>query len=228
MVRRGGGLTRRRAAALLLGSLLLVLVLAQVFLPRLAASRIRAKLDRYGGSHAHVSVSAWPAVKLLWGDADSVHVSAAQLTLSPAQAAGLLWEGRGLASMDLSAAAVKLGSLKLDHAVFEKHGEQLSARAHASAAAVQAALPPGASVRLLRSGGGQVEVQAHGELLGFGADVTAVAAPVDGKLVVHPAGPVLGGLQLTLFSNPHVRIDALAASGDGSGGYELSLGALLH
>jgi LmeA-like phospholipid-binding len=227
-VRRGGGLTGRRAAALAAGSLLLLLVLAQIVLPQIAASRIRSKLDRYGGGGADVSVTAWPAVKLLWGDADSVHVKAGRLALSPAQAAGLLWEGRGLARLEISVATVKLGSLQLDHAVFEKRGEQLSARAHASGAAVQAALPAGTSVHLLRSGGGQVEVQAHGELLGLGADVTALAAPLDGRLVVRPTGPLLGGLRLTLFSNPHVHIDALAASADGSGGYELSLGALLR
>lgn len=204
----------------------MLLLLSQILLPRIAASRIRSKLARYGGA-AHVTVSAWPALKLLWGDADSVHVSAGTLSISPGQAAGLLWEARGLAHLDLTAAVVKLGPLQLDHAVLRKRGQQLNGQAHASGGAVRAALPAGAGVRLLRSGSGQVEVQVHGELLGFGADVAAVAAPVDGRLVVRPTSALLGGLQLTLFSNPHVHITSLGASEDG-GGYELSLGALLR
>ena len=45
---------------------MLVLVLAQLFLPRIAASRIASRVGRYGTVQS-VSVKAWPAVKLLWG-----------------------------------------------------------------------------------------------------------------------------------------------------------------
>ena len=62
-------------AALIGGLLVLVLVLAQLILPRIAADRISSRIGRYGQVE-HVSVSAWPALKLLWGDAGSVDVSA--------------------------------------------------------------------------------------------------------------------------------------------------------
>jgi hypothetical protein len=39
-----------------------------------------------------------------------------------------------------------------------------------------------------------------------------VAAASDGKLIVHPAGALLSGLQLTLFSDPHVYVQGVGAS----------------
>ena len=65
----------------------LVLALAQLLLPRIAASRICSRVGRYGQFDS-VSVSAWPAVELLWGSADSVQVQAGSLALNPAQAPG--------------------------------------------------------------------------------------------------------------------------------------------
>ncbi len=94
MRRGGGGRSKARIAAFLAGAALLVLALAQLLLPRIAAERISSRVGRYGSVES-VSVSAWPAVKLLWGSVDSVRVRARHLSLSPAQAAKLLWEARG-------------------------------------------------------------------------------------------------------------------------------------
>src|SRR6476620_398989 len=100
-MRRGGdGRSGLRMGLAIAGAALLLLALAQLLLPRLAASRISSRVGRYG-EVASVSVSAWPALKLLWGSADSVRVKARHLSLSPGQAAKLLWEGRGAARMDV-------------------------------------------------------------------------------------------------------------------------------
>jgi hypothetical protein len=195
----------------LVGGLVLLLALAQVLLPRIAASRISSRVGRYGKVRS-VSVSAWPAVKLLWGDADSVRVSAKSLALSPAQVGGLLWEGRGASSMDVSAASVRLGTLRLTDASLRQRGGQLSAQALVSEADVKAALPAGFDVRLLRSEAGEVEVQATGGLFGVGASVNAVAGASGGKLVAHPLGFLIEGLRLTLFSDPHVYVEGIGAS----------------
>lgn len=200
-----------RIAAGLVGATVLALALAQVLLPRLAASRVSSRVGRYGTVQS-VSVSAWPAVELLWGHVDSIHVKANSLALSPAQAASLLWEARGTASMDLSAASVRLGSLRLSDASLHKRGSALNAQALVSEADVKAALPAGFGVRLLRSERGEVEVQATGALFGLGASVNAVAGASGGKLVAHPLGLLLEGLQLTLFSNPHVYVEGVGAS----------------
>lgn len=227
-MRRGGGVRYGRIALLAAGALFVLLVLGQLILPRIAASRIRSRVGRYGKVDS-VSVSAWPAVEMLWGSVGSVHVSAGALKISPAQAAALLWEARGVHSMDMSAQSVRLGSLVATHAVLRKRGAQLSAEASMSEAQVHAALPAGLSVRLLRSEAGRVEVQATGGLFGVDASVNALAEAKDGRLVAHPQGFLIAGLQLTLFAQPHVYVEGVGASvlSGEPPGYRLTMSARL-
>ncbi|MCW3069117.1 MAG: hypothetical protein JWL67_1742 [Solirubrobacterales bacterium] len=213
-MRRGGdGRRKVRIGLSLAGAVLLLLALAQLLLPRIAASRISSRIGRYGHVRS-VSVSAWPAVKLLWGSVDSVRVRAEHLALSPAQAAKLLWEGKDASRMDVTARTVKIGPLQVSEARLRKRGRSLSAEARASEADVRAALPPRWELTLLGSEGGEVRVRAGGGLFGIGASVEAVALAREGKLVAHPVGLLLEGLQLTLFSDPHVYVEAVAAGRD--------------
>ncbi len=227
-MRHAGGRLRLRLGALA-GGLLLVLALAQLLLPRLAVSRISSRVGRYGSVHS-ASVEAWPAIKLLWGSADTVRVAAADLSLSPAQAAALLWEAHGAQTMQVSAAGLQLGPLRLSEASLHKRGNALSGEAFASDADVAAALPPGIGVQLLASEGGRVEVRVSGRLFGVGSAIDAVAEARAGELVVHPLGLLLQGLSLTLFSDPHVYVEGVAASAAAGGrpGYRLRMTASLR
>jgi LmeA-like phospholipid-binding len=220
-----------RIAAIVIAASVLVLALMQVFLPRIAASTIGSKLRRYGHIES-VSVSAWPALELLWGSADSVNVKARDLALSTGQAAKLLWEGRGASRVDMTASSVRLGPLRVTDVALRKRGDALSARSRASAADVRAALPGGMGVTLVRSESGQVEVRATGGLFGVGASVDAVAGAQEGSLVVRPVGLLFAGLQLTLFADPHVHVqgvdaEALAGTSE-SPAYELQISARLR
>ncbi len=103
----------------------------------------------------------------------------------------------------------------------------LSAHGYASNADVKDALPPGFGVELLGSGGGKVEVRATGGLFGVGASVNAVAEASEGKLVVHPRGLLFQALRLTLFSDPRVRIEGVAAERN-QAGYYLGIAASLR
>ena len=188
----------------------MLLALAQLLLPRIAASRLSSRVGRYGAVQG-VSVSAWPAVELLWGSMDSARVTAAHLSLSPAQAAKLLWEGRGAARVDLTARSLQVGPLRMTDAHLRKRGSTLSAEALIDEGAVRAALPRGWNVSLQGSEGGEVRVRATGGLFGIGAAVDAVALAREGSLVAHPLGPLIEGLQLTLFSDPHVHVEGVAA-----------------
>jgi hypothetical protein len=220
-----------RIAAIVIAAIALVLALMQVFLPRIAASTISSKLRRYGHVQS-VSVSAWPALELLWGSADSVNVKVRDLALSTHQAAKLLWEGRDASRVDMTASSVRLGPLRVTDVSLRKRGDALSARARASTADVSAALPAGLSVALLRSEAGRVEVSASGGLFGVGASVDAVAEAQEGRLVAHPLGLLLGGFQLTLFVDPHVYVQGVAAEAlagaSGSQGYGLRINAVLR
>jgi hypothetical protein len=200
-----------RIVAWLAGGIVLVLALVQVLLPRIAASRISSRVGRYGTVQS-VSVSAWPAVELLWGHADSVQVKVKSIALSPAQAAKLLWEARGTGSMDIGAEHAQVGSLRLSDASLHKRGSALSAQADVTASAAMAALPKGFSMHLLRSENGEVEVRASGALFGVGASVNAVATASHGDLIAHPVGFLVENLKLTLFSDPHVYVEGVGAS----------------
>jgi hypothetical protein len=231
-MRRGGPSTRiGRVALAVAGGVLLLLVLGQVFLPKIAASRISSRLTKYGSVQS-VSVTAWPAVKLLWGSVDSVKVTARALKVNPAQTAKLLWEARDVSEMDLTASRTQEGPLQLSDVSFRKRGGALSAAALTTAGAVTAALPEGIGVQLVGSEGGTVRVRASGGLFGVGASVDAVAGASEGKLVVHPVGLLVEGLQVTLFADPHVYVRGVGARAvaepAGGQGYRLSVTASLH
>jgi len=218
-----------RLVLLGLGVVLVLLVAAQIALPRIAAGRISSRVGRYGKVQS-VSVSAWPALKLLWGKVDSVKVRAGSLALSTTQAAKLLWEARGVDTMDLSASSVKVGPLQVEGAVLHKRGGLMSAHAQTTESEVRAALPEGLEVKLLGSREGQVEVQASGGLFGVDASVDALAGGSEGKLVAHPLGLLLEGFQLTLFADPHVFVEGVAAGVQSRSPltYELSMSASLR
>lgn len=209
-----------------------MLVLAQVFLPGIAASRVRSRVGKYGTVRS-VTVKAWPAVELLWGKAESVDVKAGSLSMSPAQTVKLLGEARGVRSMSVTAESVKEGPLQLRDASFKKHGDALVGQASTTRADVGKALGEGIEVRLVSSHDGQVEVSASGGLFGVKASVEAVAEAEEGKLVVHPLGFLLEGLRLTLIDNPRVYVEGVGASavagpsGEGAS-YRLSFWASLR
>jgi hypothetical protein len=211
-MRRGsGGRPVIRLALFLAGGAVLVLALAQALLPSIAASRISSRVGRYGKVES-VRVKAWPAVKLLWGSADSATIRAASLKLSPAQTAKLLWEARGVTHIAMTASSVQEGSLRLSAVSLRKQGQALAAEARISGGDVRAALPEGLAVQLLASERGEVKVRAGGGLFGVRASVDALARASDGKLVVRPLGLLLSGLQLTLFSEPHIYVQGVGAS----------------
>lgn len=208
--------------------LVLLAVAAQLALPRIAASRISARVGRYGQVRS-VSVSAWPAIELLWGDANSVEVTAGSLSMSPQQAASLLWEGRGVSRMDLRAASVRVGSVRLRNAELNQRGSALSAQAEMTREAVREALPTGVEASLLGSGEGKVQVQVTGQLFGVGASVQAVAEASEGRLVAHPLGLLLEGFRLTLFADEHVYVQGVGASvSSGGRAYRLTMSARLR
>jgi hypothetical protein len=226
-VRRAG-----RIAAWLAGAIVLMLVLAQLFLPAIAASRVRSRVERYGTVKS-VSVKAWPAVELLWGKAESVSVKAGSLHLSTAQMAKLLGEARGVKSMRVSVESVKEGSLQLYDASLQKQGDGLLGSAWASRADVKTALGEGFEVQLQPSSAGRVQMSVEGGLFGVKASVQAVAEAQEGDIVVHPLGFLLEGLKLTLFAEPDVYVEGVGASAtagpSGKGaGYRLSFRASLR
>jgi hypothetical protein len=72
----------RRIVLVLLGALALLLVGSQLVIPRIAEGEAEDRLERRGGK-ADVSVSAFPAVRLLFDDGDKITVRGSGLRLDP-------------------------------------------------------------------------------------------------------------------------------------------------
>jgi hypothetical protein len=204
----------------IVGGLVLLVVLAQAFLPTLAEKIVKDRLSKYGTVKS-VHVSAFPAVELLWGKADSASVSAGSLKMSASQLSQIVkqaWEARGVTDATMTAEHATIGaSGLLEHGVTasdlrtEKRGTQISASATITQQQLQEALPSGFSVKLLESSGGQVRVRASGGLFGAQASIDAVIKPQEGKLVVEPQGLPFGGFTtITLLSAPHLNLDSVA------------------
>jgi hypothetical protein len=204
------------AAVLLLG-------LAQLLLPGIAASRLRDRLAR-DGTVASVSVSAVPAVKLLWGQADHLGVSFSSLHVTTRRTGELLAQAHGVTNIDLKASTLVNGPLTLSDVTVRKRGDQLSAAATLSRAALAQALPAGLSAQPIASGGGQLLLRAQANLLGFGLAADVLLSARDGALVLAPVGiPLISGLLgWTVFSDPHVFVQGVGAQALPDGAYLLT------
>ena len=193
-------MTRRRRLSLpwlllyLAAAVVVLLALAQLLLPRIAESRIRSRLDRYGTVHS-VHVSAWPAIELLWGDADSAKVQAGTLALSTARATTLLHEAKGISNISLQRRRRSSGPA----AAYSCGSDQARRQAERRGPRERLGRPRGparreSTLRLLGSENGRVMVRATGALFGFGASLDAVAEPSSGRLIVRPQPSMLGTL----------------------------------
>lgn len=233
--------SRRRAVRIALGTaggIVAALGLAQLLLPGLAAQRVRSQVGRYGTVKS-VSVSAFPAIELLWGRAHSVAVSAGALSLKISQLGELLWQARGVQRMDLHAESIRVGPLTMLHVSSRKRGDELSTEGSVTEAALRAALPGSVAVQPLGSTPDGVEMSVSGSLFGLGASVDVLLSAHEGKLVAQPQGiPFAGFVKLTLFSDSHMYLQSFdlttattGAPGAGKGGgasYLVGIHAKLH
>src|SRR3954452_21519244 len=62
-----------RVVVFLIGGIVLLLVAIQLALPPIAEHKVESRLERDGGT-AHAEVHAFPALRLLFGDGDSLDV----------------------------------------------------------------------------------------------------------------------------------------------------------
>lgn len=212
---------RAPSAAAALAAVLVALVVAQLLLPSITAHRLRERLAANGNVQS-VSVSAFPAVELLWGHADEVHVRFASAEASSARIAELLGEAKDVDDLDVSIGSLRDGSLSLRDVTIRKRGPALLGEARLSERALARALPLGVRVQPLASGGGQLLMRAEAGLFGFGFAVDLLLSAESGALVLEPVNVPFGGLaRVTVFSDPHMQVRAVGARGV-AGGYLLS------
>ncbi len=197
----------------------LFVVLAQAVLPTLAAHRVRGRVARYGKVES-VSVKAWPAIELLWGKADSVEVQAGSLSVPSDEIAKLLWQSHGVRDVTMSARAATLtaipslaNGITVSDLHTEKRGSAIVASASVTQRQLDEALPSGFRIEPVASGNGQIEAKASGGLFGLQTSIDAVVRASEGRLVTEPTGLPFGGfVKLTLFSDPHLRVQSVDLS----------------
>jgi hypothetical protein len=226
-----------RWVARIAGGIVVLLVLLQLLLPRIAAQRMRSELARYGTVRS-ASISAFPAIELLWGEAQSATMSAADISMSPAQINQLLWKARGVQRIDLHAASVHIGSLTLNNATLRKRGSQLDMNGTLTEADLRASLPGSTGFALLGSNSEGVEMRVKGNLFGVTTSVAVQLRAVEGKLVAQPQGiPFAGLVKITLLSVPHMYVQSIAlvnssaaetGSSSGEAAYQASIVAQLR
>jgi hypothetical protein len=202
---------------------LIVLVIPQLVLPGIAAQRLRDRLS-HSGSVLSLEVDAFPAIKLLWHQADKVVIRMGSYRSSSSQLSGTLSGAAGTGTLDASANRLVAGALTLRDARLEKRGNQLRASATVTEADLRAAFPVLDGVQPVASSGGQLTLQGTATVFGVTATAQATVRPDNGALVVTPDVPFGGLATITLFSNPSIAVDGVAASA-APGGFSLTADA---
>jgi hypothetical protein len=208
----------RRLTALAIGIavIVLLLVVAQLILPGIAAHNLRDRLAK-SGNVLEVMVSAFPAIELLWHQADHVVVRVGRYHSNPGHLQSLINEAADTGSLDASARELDTGLVTLRDARLRKRGNELLGSASVTNADLRSAL--GGVIQGLQpvaSSDGQLTFQ--GTVLGITADATLRAQ--NGALVVSPDVPLLNLVTLTVFKDPHLYIQGVGAS-DAADGYAL-------
>jgi len=201
-------------------SVLLALALAQLLLPGIAARSLRDRLDR-SGRVLSVQVSAFPAIELLWHDADRVVVRLAGYRSSSGNLDRLLDETAGVGSIDASARVLHTGLLTLRDVSMRKRGDRFTAGALLTDADLRRALPILSSVSFVSSSAGTVTLRGTATLLGISATVPATLRSDRGRLVVAPDVPFGSLATVTVFSDPNLAVRSVSGA-RAPGGVSLS------
>jgi hypothetical protein len=204
-----------------LGVVLLVIVVlgvAQLVLPGLAAQRIRSQLGRYGQVQS-VSVSAFPAIELLWHHADSVSIRLGSFQSGGAGLARRLDQLSDVGTLHAEVARVTVGRLTVRDARLVKHGASLVATARVTDADLRGVLPVLRTVTPVASPDGQLILRGTADVLGVAISVDfSVRVTSAGALVVSPDIPFGGVATISVFSDPAVRVTSVSAAAV-SGGF---------
>jgi len=217
---------RRLIALAVAGVVLLVLIVAQLTLPSIAEQELRDQLSQ-SGTVLQVKVTAFPAIKLLWHHADSVVVRMGRYGSGAGALGDRLGQTAGVGKLDASVQEFHSGALTLQEATLRKRGGELTGSATVMNADLRAAVPFLDNVQPIASGGGRLTLRGTASLLGLSASVDATVAAQDGALVVAPNVPFGGIATITLFNNPHVRVQSVSALAV-PGGFRVSAQAKVH
>ena len=203
---------RRLIALGLVAVVVVVLIVAQLALPGIAAQRLRDRLAQ-SGQVLSVRVSAFPAIELLWHRADKVVIRLGRFRpTAPAQLGDTLRQARDVGVLDASAQQFDDGLVRLHAARLVKQGNVLRGAATVTEADLRSALPILSSVTPVTSAEGNLTLRGTATLLGVSVTADATVAAQGGNLVVSPNLPFGGLATITLFHDPHLDVQSVTAA----------------
>lgn len=205
---------------------LVLLALAQLVLPGIAEQQLRERLAR-SGTVLHVEVHAFPAVELLWHQADRVVIRMGRYRSSSSDLGSSLGQSADVGTLDASAGEVTAGLLTLRDATLRKRGNELTGSARVTEADLRTSVPFLENVQPVASGNGQLTLRGTATLFGVSATADATVAAQNGELLVAPNVPLGGLATVTLFNNSHIAVQDLSAAAS-SDGFSVSARATLH
>ncbi len=182
-----------------------------MLVPAIATTVLRHRLAQHGRVIS-VRVSAFPWVELLWQSADSVTARMADFSAPPDQLHSLLDEAEGVGKLEVSIGVVHTGLLTLRDVSFSKQGDEMEGVGRLELEDLRAALPVVRSLTPVQDTGGQLVLRGSASVFGVNAAVDVVVAARDGKLVVAPAGLLGAFATLTVYDDPQVRVQSVAAT----------------
>ena len=186
------------------------LALSQLVLPGVAERRLRDRLER-NGTVEEADVSAFPAVRLLWGDADRISLRVGEARAGPGRFADLVVDMADAERVDAQVAALRILALRFRDVRLRKRGRALSGSATVTDADLRAALPPGFDVRPVASGDGGLVFEGRVTLLGRRLRGQVVMSVRDGNVVLAPNALLGGFLTLTIFEDPRIEVLSVGA-----------------
>lgn len=191
--------------------LVILLVVGQLVLPGIAERRVRDELEAVG-TVSNVEVSSLPAVKLLFGEIDSLAARVGASESSDQELADLIARAEDIDRLRVSAESIRVSGLELTDARLAKDGERLTAEASLSERDLITLLPPGTEIRSIVSRGGELLLEGTFTVVGVELSGPARVAPQDGAIVLTPeAAPLAGLAQVTVFSDDRVKIARIGA-----------------
>jgi hypothetical protein len=217
---------RRIAVLTAAGIVVLVLVVAQLLLPGIAAQELRDDLQQTG-TVLEVKVSSFPAIKLLWHKADSVVVRMGHYRSASSHLGDTLGRAADADKLDASVQELFVGPVTLRNAALHKQGSALTGSATVTEANLRSAVFFLDNVEPIASGNGRLTLRGTASFLGLRATVDATVSARDGALVVAPNVPLGGIAAITLFDNPNVQVTSVSAT-NVPGGFRVSASAIVH
>ena len=191
----------RKILLISLAVLVALAVLSQLLIPPLAENRIEDRLTEGGGT-AEVSLEAFPAARLLFGDGSRVSVSGSGLDLALQRQANVLDDLDGFDEVDISIDRFRAGPFQMRAFELTRHGSAATYHFVARGSATAAAIASYGASRLGLVGGPLLGAIAAGVTGNrpFPIDLDMQLSSEDGRVIVVSGGGTIAGIPAGLLA----------------------------